>query len=49
LVRLLLRIELHAEKSFLLNGSPAKTADFFQSSTGVQPKKEIAISWQRWA
>ena len=46
LIPLLLRIELHAEESFLLNGIPAKTADFFHSSTGVQPEKKIAVFWQ---
>jgi hypothetical protein len=47
LIPLLLRIELHAEESFLLNSTPPKTTDFFHSSTGVQPEKEIPVIWQR--
>jgi hypothetical protein len=49
LIPLLLRIELHAEESFLLNSVPAKAAYFFHSSAGVQPEKKIAIIWERRA
>ena len=44
----LLRVELHAEKGFLLRWRPAKRGNLLLACARVELKKKLLIIWREW-